>query len=51
MKTLINKILNVFGYKINENNYLKMHMVQFTNESWCNTMNKQGRLYAYMTSK
>lgn len=48
MKTLIDKIVNLFGYEVRRDTYLKIHILEFTNDSWCKTMQNQGRLYEYL---
>jgi len=48
MKRIINKIVNLFGYEVKKDSYLKINIIAFTNDSWCKTMQNQGRLYDYL---
>jgi len=49
MRNLINKILNSIDKKV-EVSLLSLHIVEFTNESWLTTIQKQGRLCDYLAN-
>lgn len=50
MKTIINAIIKkLFGYEIREESHLKRNMILFTNESWLKGIQRQGRLFDYLS--
>lgn len=50
MKNIINTIIKkIFGYEIKEESHLKRNILLFTNESWLNRIQRQGRLYDYLS--
>jgi hypothetical protein len=49
MKNLINKIFDLIGRR-DKPSLLAINIVEFTNESWLTTIQKQGRLYEYLAN-
>lgn len=51
MKTILKKIVSLFKRKERGTNNLQLSILTFTNESWLNGLQRQGRLSDYYSIK
>ena len=48
---MINKMLNLIGFRLGRNSLLFLHMEQFTNSSWLTDLQTSGRIVDYIVKK